>query len=158
MMADSPKMRQASTTRKRGARCRWRMRNSGKLAQQEPRCRRIRSQICKVTVANTKCREMLDSGRARHIFKPCRRMRHMRCARSDSFVWRERRRRVDDKSPHQISLYSWGHDSYTALGASVCDEYSPTTVHCRTFYMYSLLIPIRAFSTDGRTNVGTSLL
>jgi hypothetical protein len=27
----------------------------------------------------------------------------------------------------------------------LCDEYSPTTIHCITLYMYSLLIPIRAF-------------
>jgi hypothetical protein len=32
-----------------------------------------------------------------------------------------------------------------------CDEYSLATVHCKTLYMYSLLIPIRAFPSDGRT-------
>jgi hypothetical protein len=32
-----------------------------------------------------------------------------------------------------------------------CDEYSPATVHCKTLYMYSLLIPIRAFPSEGRT-------
>jgi hypothetical protein len=31
------------------------------------------------------------------------------------------------------------------------DEYRPTTVHCSTWYMCSLLIPIRAFPSDGRT-------
>jgi hypothetical protein len=39
-----------------------------------------------------------------------------------------------------------------------CDENSPTTVHCMTLYMYSLLTPIRASPSDVRTNVGTSLL
>jgi hypothetical protein len=43
-------------------------------------------------------------------------------------------------------------------GGYECDEYNPATVHCRTLYMYSLLIPIRAFSSDGRTHMGTSLL
>jgi hypothetical protein len=33
----------------------------------------------------------------------------------------------------------------------MCDEYSLATVHCRTLYMYSLLILIRAFPSDGRT-------
>jgi hypothetical protein len=33
----------------------------------------------------------------------------------------------------------------------VCDEYSPATVYCSTLYMYSLLIPIRDFPSDGRT-------
>jgi hypothetical protein len=32
-----------------------------------------------------------------------------------------------------------------------CDEYSHATVHCWTLYKYSLLIPIRAFPSDGRT-------
>jgi hypothetical protein len=32
-----------------------------------------------------------------------------------------------------------------------CDEYSHATVHCRTLYRYSLLIPIRAFPSDGGT-------
>jgi hypothetical protein len=45
-----------------------------------------------------------------------------------------------------------------SLGDPTCDEYSPATVHCMTLYRYSLLILIRAFPTDGRTNVGTSLL
>jgi hypothetical protein len=32
-----------------------------------------------------------------------------------------------------------------------CDEYSHATVHCMTLYMYSLLIPILDFPSDGRT-------
>jgi hypothetical protein len=35
------------------------------------------------------------------------------------------------------------------------DEYSLATVHCMTLYRYSLLIPIRAIPSDGRTHVGT---
>jgi hypothetical protein len=45
---------------------------------------------------------------------------------------------------------------FNALG--LCDEYSHAIVHCRTLYMYSLRIPIRAFPQDGRMLVGTSLL
>jgi hypothetical protein len=33
----------------------------------------------------------------------------------------------------------------------ICDDYSLATVHCRTLYMYSLLIPIRAFPSEGRS-------
>jgi hypothetical protein len=33
----------------------------------------------------------------------------------------------------------------------MCDEYSHATLHCRPLYMYSLLILIRAFPSDGRT-------
>jgi hypothetical protein len=40
----------------------------------------------------------------------------------------------------------------------LCDEYSHATLHYMTLYKYSLLIPIRAFPTDGRSYVGTSLL
>jgi hypothetical protein len=32
-----------------------------------------------------------------------------------------------------------------------CDEYIHATIHCMTLYMYSLLIPIRGFPSDGRT-------
>jgi hypothetical protein len=32
-----------------------------------------------------------------------------------------------------------------------CDEYNHATLHCMTLYMYSLLIPIRTFPSDGRT-------
>jgi hypothetical protein len=32
-----------------------------------------------------------------------------------------------------------------------CDEYCHATLHCMTLYMYSLLIPIRAFPSDART-------
>jgi hypothetical protein len=38
-----------------------------------------------------------------------------------------------------------------------CDEYSLATVHYMTLCKYSLRIPIRAFSQDGRILVGTSL-
>jgi hypothetical protein len=46
--------------------------------------------------------------------------------------------------------------SYIAFAISVisrrsCDEYSPTTVHSNTLYMYSLLNPIHALPSDGRT-------
>jgi hypothetical protein len=34
---------------------------------------------------------------------------------------------------------------------SLSDEYSSATVHYMALYMYSLLIPIRAFPSDGRT-------
>jgi hypothetical protein len=33
----------------------------------------------------------------------------------------------------------------------LCDEYIHANVHCRTLYMYSLLIPIRDFPSEGRT-------
>jgi hypothetical protein len=33
-----------------------------------------------------------------------------------------------------------------------CDECIYTKVHCMTLYMYSFLIPIRAFLTEGRTS------
>jgi hypothetical protein len=33
----------------------------------------------------------------------------------------------------------------------MCDAYTHATVHCRIVYKYSLLIPIRAFPSDGRT-------
>jgi hypothetical protein len=36
-------------------------------------------------------------------------------------------------------------------GGYECDEYSHATVHCGTLYMYSLVIPIRVFPSDGRT-------
>jgi hypothetical protein len=32
-----------------------------------------------------------------------------------------------------------------------CDEYCPAIVHYKTLYMFSLLIPIRAFPSEGRT-------
>jgi hypothetical protein len=32
-----------------------------------------------------------------------------------------------------------------------CDEYNHAKVHCMTLYKYSLLIPIRAFPSEGRT-------
>jgi hypothetical protein len=35
--------------------------------------------------------------------------------------------------------------------AGFCDEYIPTTIHCMTLYRYSLLIPISAFPSEGRT-------
>jgi hypothetical protein len=31
-----------------------------------------------------------------------------------------------------------------------CDKYSPLTIHYMTLYMYSLLIPVRAFPSEGR--------
>jgi hypothetical protein len=36
-------------------------------------------------------------------------------------------------------------------GGDECDEYSPATIHYMTLYMYSLLIPIRDFPSEGRT-------
>jgi hypothetical protein len=36
-------------------------------------------------------------------------------------------------------------------GGYECDQYSHATVHCMTLYMYSLLIIIRAFPSEGRT-------
>jgi hypothetical protein len=36
-------------------------------------------------------------------------------------------------------------------GGYECDECSHATIHCKTLYMYSLLIPIRAFPSEGRT-------
>jgi hypothetical protein len=40
-------------------------------------------------------------------------------------------------------------DNYS--GRAICDEYSHLTIHYMTLYRYSLLIPIRAFPTEGRT-------
>jgi hypothetical protein len=39
-------------------------------------------------------------------------------------------------------------------GGYECDEYILATIHCMTLYMYSLLIPIRAFPSDGRVQRG----
>jgi hypothetical protein len=36
-------------------------------------------------------------------------------------------------------------------GVYECDEYSHVTIHYMTLHMYSLLIPIRAFPSEGRT-------
>jgi hypothetical protein len=38
----------------------------------------------------------------------------------------------------------------TSDDLTLCDEYSPATVHCNTMHKYSLLIPIRAFPSEGR--------
>jgi hypothetical protein len=34
----------------------------------------------------------------------------------------------------------------------MCDECDPATIHRKTVYMYSLLFPIRAFPSEGRTS------
>jgi hypothetical protein len=39
----------------------------------------------------------------------------------------------------------------TVTSTTRCDKYSHATLHCRTFYMYSLRILIRAFPSEGRT-------
>jgi hypothetical protein len=72
--------------------------------------------------------------------------------------------------PVRFEMASLGHGHYVVLvihvgGTKLSDvkqvlqrEPRTGTVHCGTLYRYSLLIPIRAFPSDGRTNVGTSLL
>jgi hypothetical protein len=50
------------------------------------------------------------------------------------------------------------YESYDACCASrlgerkgECDEYSRATIHCKTSYMYTILIPIHAFPSQRRT-------
>jgi hypothetical protein len=40
---------------------------------------------------------------------------------------------------------------WEAMYGGLCDEYNHATVHCMTLFMHSLLITIRAFTSEGRT-------
>jgi hypothetical protein len=57
---------------------------------------------------------------------------------------------LGQKCPHCCRLHmlrQWGLQQW-----GLCDEYILATVHCMTLYIYSLLYPIRAFPSEGRTS------
>jgi hypothetical protein len=56
--------------------------------------------------------------------------------------------RISESSRDVLTRIEW--QSWDTL-QSKCDEYSHATVHYITLYKYSLLIQIRAFSSDGCT-------